>query len=286
MSQMNGKICLVTGATNGIGYETALALARMGATVVGVGRSKAKADESVKTIIASTGNNKVEFLLADLSSMAAVRKLAAEFKAKYSRLDVLVNNAGSFNAKRLTTVDGFELTFGLNHLSYFLLTNLLLDVLKASSPARIVSVSSGAHQGGTLDFDDLQAEKRYAGFRTYSNSKLCNIVFTYELARRLEGTGVTANALHPGFVRTGFGRNNGGVIKVGLTLMQNLVALSPQQGADTSIYLASSPEVEGVTGKYFVKRKAVKSNDASYDQTAWTRLWTISEQLTGSVPAK
>jgi len=281
MGQMDGKICLVTGATNGIGYETALGLARMGATVIGVGRSKEKSEEAAKSIRQSSGNTNVEFLLADLSSMAEVRKLAETVKAKTKTLHVLVNNAGSIFLQRETTVDGFERTFALNHLSYFLLTNLLMDTLKASAPARIVNVASDAHKGAKIKFDDLQSEKRFSGMGVYGYSKLCNIVFTYELARRIEGTGVTANVLHPGFVRSGFGRNNGGIVSAVMSVI-GLAAISPQKGAETSIYLASSPEVEGVSGKYFDKCKAIKSSAASYDENSWTRLWEISEKLTAA----
>ncbi len=205
---MNGKICLVTGGTNGIGKSTALELARMGATVIVVGRDAQKTSHVLEEIRAASGNQNVNSLLADLSSQQEVRGLADQFKSKYSRLHVLINNAGGFFMRRQIRVDGIEMTFALNHLASFLLTNLLLDTIKASAPARIINVSSNAHTSGKIEFDNLQGEREY-GPRAYDNSKLANILFTMELARRLEGTGVTVNALHPGFVATGFAKNNG-----------------------------------------------------------------------------
>src|SRR5690242_5605007 len=282
MGEMDGKTVLITGATNGIGKVTALELAKKGTTVVIVGRNPAKTAETVAEIKAQSGNTNVESIVADLSSMAEVRKVAEDFKATHSRLDVLINNAGAAFEKRQETVDGYEMTFAFNHLAYFLLTNLLLDTLKASAPARIVSVSSDAHSGGKVNFDDLNAKNSWgmAGMSAYSNSKLENIMFTYELARRLEGTGVTANVLHPGLVNTGFNKNNGGLMRIAMRLISPF-SLTPEQGAATIIYLASSPAVEGVTGKYWDKRKDVKSIDASYDINAQQRLWTVSEEMTG-----
>jgi retinol dehydrogenase 12 len=278
---MQNKICLVTGATNGIGKITALELAKMGATVIVVGRNPTKTEAVVSEIRSESGNDNVKKALADLSSLADVRALAQEFKNKYSRLDVLVNNAGAYFNKRHVTFDGFEMTFALNHLSYFLLTVSLLDVLKASAPARIVNVSSDAHRGARLDFDDLQGEKKFNGFGAYGRSKLANILFTYELAKRLQGTNITANALHPGFVATGFGANNGTLMRVGIGIMSRMMGISAENGAKTTIYLATSPEVEGVTGKYFDKCKPVQSSTASYEVEARERLWRISEQLCG-----
>ena len=276
---MHGKVALVTGATAGIGEVTARELARMGATVVGVARNPQKAARVTQAIQAATGAQ-VDFLIADLSSLAQVRRLADEFKRRYTRLDVLINNAGAVNMNRQETVDGYEMTFALNHLSYFLLTNLLLDVLKASAPSRIVNVSSDASRGGRINFDDIEGRRSYSGFGAYSQSKLANILFTFELARRLRGTGVTANALHPGFVATNFGHNNGGLMTFGIGLIQRVVALKPEQGAATQIYLASSPEVEGVTGQYFDKSKAVQAPPAAYDEATARRLWELSEQMT------
>jgi NAD(P)-dependent dehydrogenase (short-subunit alcohol dehydrogenase family) len=283
MAQMDGKVVLVTGATNGIGKVTALELATMGAAVVVVGRNAAKTQAVVEEIKTLSGIPQVEGLVADLSVMNQVRRLADEFKARYNRLDVLVNNAGAVFSQRRETEDGYEMTFALNHLNYFLLTNLLLDLLKASAPSRIINVSSDAHRMPRgLNFDDLQRKNRYSlmGFAAYGDSKLANVLFTYELARRLQGTGVTANAVHPGSVATGFAHNTPGFLNRVMGLVDRF-SLTPEQGARTMIYLASSPEVEGVSGKYFDKSKAVPSSKASYDEEAARRLWEISEQITG-----
>ncbi len=278
---MDGKVVLITGATNGIGKVTALELARLGARVVIVGRDAAKTEATAGELRPASGNAQVDFLVADLSSQAQVRRLAEEFQHKYPRLDVLVNNAGMYFAQRQETVDGIERTFALNHLAYFLLTNLLLDTLKASAPARIVNVSSAAHNGVSLNFDDLQnREYGMAGYRAYGQSKLANLLFTYELARRLQGTRVTANALHPGAVGTGFGKNNRGLVKLAMGLISRF-ELTPEQGAQTEIYLASSPEVESASGQYFVRCKPARSSPASYDEPAQRRLWEISAQMTG-----
>ena len=283
--EMTGKVVLVTGATNGIGEVTARELAGKGATIVLVGRDEGKTKGIQENIRREIGNDHVDYLIADLSSMQEVRDLAQAFKQRYDRLDVLLNDAGAMFTSRQETVDGFERTFALNHLAYFLLTNLLLDVLKASAPARIVNVSSNAHQGAHIDFDDLQSAHGYNGMRAYGRSKLMNLLFTYELARRLEGTGVTANALHPGFVNTGFAKNNGGVVRVAMNLIGPLVAITPEQGAQTLIYLASSPEVEGVSGKYFTRQKPVKSSAVSYNVEDARRLWEISAELVGLAEA-
>lgn len=277
---MENKVCLVTGATNGIGKVTALELARRGATVVLAGRSAAKTDAVVAEIKARSGNDRVEGLVADLSTQAGVHALADAFKARYDRLDVLVNNAGAIFNERRESADGIEMTFALNHLSYFLLTHLLLDVLKASAPARIVNVSSNAHMGSGINFDDLEFKRGYMNFRAYAQSKLANILFTTELARRLQGTGVTANALHPGFVSSGFGRNDGSLMNIGMMLMRPF-QISPEKGAETTLYLVTSPEVEGVTGGYFSKRKPARTSSAARDQAAAERLWAISELMTG-----
>ncbi len=277
---MDGKICLVTGATSGIGKVTARALAERGATVIVVGRNPDKSAATVARLRQQTGNPAVESMLADLSSLEQVRRLAAEFKKRYSRLNVLVNNAGAIYFSRQETVDGFELTFGLNHLNYFLLTNLLLDPLKAGAPSRIVNVSSAVHMSATLNFDDLQSRKKYSGMSSYGQSKLANVLFTYELARRLQGTGITVNAVHPGMVATQFAANNGLLGRLARPVM-NLMSLSEEEGADTLIYLATSPEVEGVTGKYFVHRRVVSSSSESYDAAEARRLWQVSEELVG-----
>jgi NAD(P)-dependent dehydrogenase (short-subunit alcohol dehydrogenase family) len=280
---MQGKVCLVTGATSGIGLVAARELARQGARVVLVGRSEERCASAVEKIQTQTGNRDVTALLADLSSQQQVRQLAQSFQTRYSRLDVLINNAGGIWLRRELTTDGLEMTFAVNHLAYFLFTALLLDRLKASGPARIINVSSAAHRRAKLDFNDLMGERGYRGWRAYCRSKLANLLFTYELARRLEGTGVTANALHPGWVATGFGGNNRWRGRL-LQLAARYFAIGPEEGARTIIYLAASPEVAGVSGKYFVEERAVPSSPASYDEAAAKRLWEVSEQLV-QIPA-
>lgn len=275
---MQGKIVLVTGATSGIGLIAAKELARMGAQTILVSRSSEKCSTAATIIKKETGNEQVEFIAADLSTNAGVQHAAHEFKKRHTHLDVLLNNAGAVYMSRQVSTDGIEMTIALNHLNYFHLTALLLDVLKASAAARVVNVSSDAHRGGKINFDDLQLTKNYSGFGAYSQSKLANVLFTYELARKLQGTKVTANALHPGFVNTGFAKNNGSLFKLAMSL------LSPMQkkvedGAQTSIYLATSLEVDGVSGKYFVDSKAVESDPASYDKPAAERLWQLSLEL-------
>jgi NAD(P)-dependent dehydrogenase (short-subunit alcohol dehydrogenase family) len=280
MADMTGKICLVTGATNGIGKVTALALAKMGATVFVVGRNPEKTDTVVKAIRRVSGSANVHKLLADLSVQAQVRDLAAAFKSQQDHLDVLVNNAGALFMRREESADGIEMTWALNHLNYFLLTNLLLESLQHAPAARVVNVSSGAQSDGRIHFDDPELKRGYTVWAAYAQSKLANIMFTYELARRMKGTKVTANALHPGFVGTGFAANNGWLFKMGMALLKPF-ALSPEQGARTPIYLASSPEVEGVTGKFYINSKPARSSTASYDETAQHELWQLSEQMTG-----
>ena len=279
---MDGKVCLVTGANSGIGRETALALAKMGATVILVARDPTKGGAALDDIKRASGNEHVELMLADLASLDSIRQLAADFRAKHQQLHVLVNNAGSYNVQRSETKDGFETTFGVNHLAYVLLTNLLLDVLKASAPSRIINVSSASHRGATINFDDLHGNDAYRGMAAYGQSKLANVLFTYELARRLEGTGVTANSLHPGVVMTNFGHNNTGIFGSLFGVFHAVARpflLTPERGAETSIYLASSPEVEGVTGKYFVKKRPVESNKVSHDIEVAKRLWQVSEAM-------
>jgi retinol dehydrogenase-14 len=278
---LNGKIALVSGATRGIGLVTARELARMGAQVTVLSRSAEKCALVAESIEKETGNL-VEYIGADLSNLAGIRRAAENFKARHSALHILVNNAGALFARRELTADGYEKTFALNHLNYFLLTDLLLDLLKASAPARIVNVSSGAHEGGRLEFDNLQSQKHFTAMQAYGQSKLANVLFTYELARRLEGTGVTANALHPGFIATGFARNNGLVFDLAMRIIGMFIR-KPDQGAETSIYLTSSPEVEGVSGKYFVDCKPVQSSQLSYDRDLAEKLWQVSLDLTGRV---
>jgi retinol dehydrogenase-12 len=279
---LSGKICLVTGATNGIGQVAARELAARGATVVVAGRSRTKCLATVEGIKRVTGNDQVDYLVADLSIQNEVRSLAAQFLARYQRLHILVNNAGAVFFSRRQSANGLELTFALNHLNYFLLTNLLLDTIKASAPARIINVSSRAHSRVPgINFDDLQSQKSYQGMRVYGQSKLANILFTAELSKRLAGSGVTANSLHPGVVATGFGANNAGPLgRLGRRVF-NLFSITPEAGARTIVYLATSPEVEGVTGRYFQDEKAIAPSRAAQDAQAAARLWQISEKLTG-----
>jgi NAD(P)-dependent dehydrogenase (short-subunit alcohol dehydrogenase family) len=243
-------------------------------------RDRQRAQTVRDEIAAATGNQNVELMICDLSSQTDIRRFAAEFIDTHDRLDVLINNAGVVLRQRSLTTDGIESTFAINHLGYFLLTNLLLDLLKKSAPARVVNVSSAAHAYGKIDFDNLQGEKKYGGFSAYANSKLANLLFTYELARRLEGTGVTANCLHPGGVATGLFRN----LPKPIEALIKLVTISPDKGAETSVYLASSPQVEGVSGKYFAKKRETRTSSESYNEGVARRLWEVSQELTGSVP--
>ena len=278
---MLGKTCLVTGATLGIGRETALGLARIGARVVIVGRDYTRTREAAAQIAREAGAGDVDYLVADLSSQSEVRRLAEAFGGKYPKLDVLVNNAGAVFTRRETTADGIERTWALNHLAEFLLTWLLLERLRAGAPARVVNVASAAHTSGRINFDDLQGDKKYSGIGAYAQAKLANIMFTYALARRLEGSGVTANCLHPGVVATGFGHNTPGLMSTLLKLARPLL-ITPQKGAATSIYLASSPDVANVSGKYFAKCKPLAASKLSRDTAAQERLWDVSERQTGA----
>ena len=278
---MAGKSVLVTGGTGGIGQATAIGLAALGARVGITGRDLARTEAAAAVIRATPDSPAVDAFAADMSVQAGVRRLAAQVLDTYPRLDVLVNNAGGFWAHRHVTADGLEHTFALNHLAPFLLTSLLLDRLTASAPARIVTVSSGAHARARIDFDDLQGERNYSGQRAYSQSKLANVMFTYELARRLEGTGVTATVLHPGVVRTSFGAEDQAAYLAVMTRVARLFMKTPAQGAGTPVYLASSPQVEGITGRYFVNRKPKTSSKASYDTAAAARLWQASIDLAG-----
>jgi len=281
---MAGRTVLVTGGTAGIGKATAVGLAELGARLGITGRDLRRAEAAAADIRSVTGNPKVDAFGADMSSQADVRRLAAEVLDRYPRLDVLVNNVGGFWASRHVTADGLEHTFALNHLAPFLLTSLLLDRLKASAPARVVTVSSGAQSLGRIDFDDLMSEARYSGQRAYNQSKLANVMFTYELAKRLDGTGVTATVLHPGVTSTGFGTEDTARGWGPLIALMRPFMKRPEQGAETSIYLASSREAEGVTGRYFVNRTRRKSHKASYDASTTARLWQVSADLVG-VPA-
>ena len=282
---MVGKIVLITGGTGGIGKATAIGLARLGARVGITGRDVARTGQVAADIRAASGNPAVDAFAADMSSQAEVRRLAVAVLETYPRLDVLINNVGGFWAHRHPTADGLERTFALNHLAPFLLTNLLLDRLKASAPARVVTVSSGAQSAGRIDFDDLQSARNYSGQRAYSQSKLANIMFTNELARRLEGTGVTATSVHPGVVRTNFGAEDQAWL---FTVVSHVVLpflKTPAQGAQTSIYLASSPDVHGVTGQFFANRKLKNANKVAYDTALTARLWQVSADLVGLTPS-
>jgi NAD(P)-dependent dehydrogenase (short-subunit alcohol dehydrogenase family) len=277
---LRGRVCLVTGATSGIGKATAHALAAMGANVVLVGRDPQKGEATVQEIRQTTANDEVELLLADLSSQASIRQLADQVLAEHARLHVLVNCAGAFFRDRRVTIDGLEMTFALNHLAYFLLTTLLLHLLQESAPARVVNVTSGAHSTGRIDFEDLQGERGYRGQAAYNQSKLANVLFTHELARRLDGTGVTVNCVHPGVVDTNFGRQNQPllwrlVISIVAPFMRSL-----EKGAETVVYLSSDPELETVTGKYFHDLKPKRSSKLSCDEAVAGRLWQVSEELT------
>jgi NAD(P)-dependent dehydrogenase (short-subunit alcohol dehydrogenase family) len=278
--QLAGKTCLITGATSGIGRVTAVELAKMGAELFLTYRDKARADETVAEIRSRTGNEKVHLLEVDLGSQQQIRRAAAEFLATGKLLHVLVNNAGLGNTSRMVTEDGIEMVFAVNHLAYFLLTMLLLERIKQSAPARIVNVASEAHRFGTINFDDLGGERRYRTLGAYGQSKLANILFTYELARRLARTGVTVNCLHPGGIASGLWTNNGPVARF-VMKAGRLFLKTPEQGAQTTIYLATSPSVEGIGGKYFSNCKEKTSNKESYDLGVARRLWDVSTQMTG-----
>src|ERR1700674_3294522 len=277
-NRLQGKICLVTGSTSGIGKVTARELANRGATVVLVSRSRAKGEATQAEIKQATGNQQVELLIADLSLLEDARRLAAEFQQTHPHLHLLVNNAGCAYPRRTLTSEGFEATLAVNYLAPFLLTELLLDTLKASAPARIVNVSSAQHANASIEFDNLQGEKTYANLRNYNQAKLALLLWTYELAHRLEGTGVTVNALHPGVTATNFVAGGKGPGGPGVKLLKPLL-LTSEKGAQTTLYLATSPQVEGVTGKYFVKSQEKPSSSRSYDQTVGSRLWEVTERL-------
>jgi NAD(P)-dependent dehydrogenase (short-subunit alcohol dehydrogenase family) len=285
---MQGQIVVVTGATQGIGLETARDLARQGARVVITARDRAKADRAIADVTASTGNAAVGSLLVDFSSMESMRQASGELHGRVDRIDVLVNNAGAIYSERQLSRDGLELTFATNHIGYFLFTQLHLDLLQKSSAARVVSVSSDAHKAAVngVAFDDLERKRGYSGFGVYGESKLMNILFTRELSRRLAGTRVTANCLHPGVIASGFGTNNGGLLGFATRHLSPLFLTTPQKGAATTIYLASSPEIAGTSGQYFAKCRVAKTTKHAVDDAAAKRLWEISEQLTGTSHAR
>ena len=277
--KMQEKVCLVTGATAGIGQAAVMLLAGLGATVVGVGRNPKKNEISTRMIKEQTGNPAVAYLLADLSSQQEIRALAEQFQEKYDRLDVLINNAGATFPKRLESVDGIEMTFALNHLGYFLLTNLLMEMLEKSAPSRVINVSSSLHRLGKLNFKDVPFENGYARSKAYQRSKLANIAFTNELARRVSNQKVTVNAMNPGLVATNVGQAAGGVSAKVKNLVDKIAGLTPEEGAQTIIYLATSPDVLGVTGRYFVRGKSVPSSKPTYDLEFCRKLWVLSENL-------
>jgi NAD(P)-dependent dehydrogenase (short-subunit alcohol dehydrogenase family) len=279
---MRGKTCVITGATSGIGLETAARLGALGARLVLVGRNPDKGNRAIGRLRADVPGVAVEMHYADLSRPDEIRRLAAALLDTVSRIDVLVNNAGALFANRNTTPDGLELTFALNHMAYFRLTSLLRDRLIASAPARVINVASEAHRDSHLGFEDLQCSRHYSGWTAYKRSKLANILFTRELARRLEGTGVTANCLHPGFVATSFGDNNRGFWRFGISIGKLIAAIPVRRGAETPVYLASSPDLEGISGKYFSKCREARPDTAAEDDKAAARLWQESERLIGT----
>jgi NAD(P)-dependent dehydrogenase (short-subunit alcohol dehydrogenase family) len=275
---MEGKICMITGANSGIGKATAIGLAKMSATVVIVCRNKERGEPALKEIIEKTGNNKVDLFLCDLSSLESIQNLTTEFKNKYQNLHVLINNAGVMLSKRVSSVDGFEMNFAVNHLAPFLLTNILLDILKKSAPSRIINVASAAHKYGAVDFEDLQGEhKKHRFMGLYGDSKLALMLTSYEFSRRLEGTGVSLNTVHPGVVNTNLGVDRS---KPKKGIVRRFFK-KPEKGAETSIYLASSPEVEGITGKYFINKQEQKSSEDTYNEKFAKKLWDISIKMVG-----
>jgi NAD(P)-dependent dehydrogenase (short-subunit alcohol dehydrogenase family) len=277
---MEDKVVMITGANSGIGKAATLALAKMGATVVMVARNAEKGEAARDEIMKESQNNSVDLLLADLSSLESVRQLATEFQKKYSKLHILINNAGLFNQRRHVTTDGYENTFATNYLAPFLLTSLQLDLLKASAPSRIINVSSVGHYNGHINFDDLNLEKEYGGWKAYGQSKLALVLFTHELAKKLKGTGVTVNAVHPGTVATNIWTRPLGPAGF-IMALPKLFMTSPEKGAETIVYLASSPDAKGLNGEYLEKLKVKKSSDESYDEEIAQRLWDVSAKLTG-----
>lgn len=278
---MKGKVCIVTGSNSGIGKETALALAEKGATVILAVRNREKGEEAKRFIVAETGSEKISVMGCDVSSGDSIKEFCKEFNNGYTRLNVLINNAGAVFPKRQLTPEGFELTFATNYLGPFQLTHELLPILKSSAPSRIVNVGSGMHKTGKLDFDNLQSQKKFNTMSVYSNSKLWLTMQTYELARRLEGTGVTANVVEPGFVATNLGMNSGSFLTSLMFRVVRFMQISSKKGAETSVYAASATELETVTGKIFAKSKEIQSSETSYDPELQRRLWEETEKLLG-----
>lgn len=281
MSEMKGKVCITTGSNSGIGKETALALAKMDGTVVMAVRNRERGERAKIEIVNQSGNKSVDLMICDVSSTDSIRHFAEEFQDKYDRLDVLINNAGAVFNKRDVTAEGFELTLAVNYLGPFLLTHQLLALLKSSAPSRVISLSSGLHKSGKIDLSDLQSEKSYGGMKVYAKAKLMVIMFTYELAKRLEGTGVTANVVEPGFAATNLGRNSGSLRSSIMFKLVRPMQISARKAAETSVYLASSDEVKDVTGKCFTKMHETTTAPISYDQQLQRELWDKTEELLG-----
>ncbi len=277
---MKNKMVLITGATSGIGRIAVKELAKMGAKLILVVRNEQKVIKLKNEIQSETDNTSIDYFICDLSVQEEVYRVAADIKNKYDKIDVLINNAGLIVNDRILTPDGIEYTFALNHLGYFLLTGLLLESLNNASPSRIINVSSEAHKVGKINYDDLTGEKKYKPMVAYCQSKLANILFTKGLAKKIEGSGITVNTLHPGSVKSSFGSDLTGLLGFLMKLSRPFL-ISPEKGAQTLIYLASSPEVEGITGKYFVKKRIKNSSRLSNDETVANKLWKVSEELTG-----
>jgi NAD(P)-dependent dehydrogenase (short-subunit alcohol dehydrogenase family) len=278
---MIGKVCIVTGSNSGIGKETALALTGMGATVVMAVRDPQRGEDARAEIIKRTGKDTVDLMLCDLSSTNSVRQFVEEFSAKYDRLDVLINNAGAACHERQITEDGFERSLAVNYLGPFLLTRELLPLLERSAPSRVINLSSGLHGRAKIDFDDIQSERNYKGMRAYESTKLMILMYTYELARRMEGTGVTANVVLPGFVATNLGANMGGLRNKIMFKLVRPFQINAEKGAETSVYVATSPELESATGRCFAKSQERLSSEESYDESVQKKLWDVAESLLG-----
>jgi NAD(P)-dependent dehydrogenase (short-subunit alcohol dehydrogenase family) len=278
---MKGKVCVVTGSNSGIGKQTALTLAKMNATVVSVVRNRERGEKAMAEIVSQSGSKSVDLMVCDVSSINSIQHFAQDFKAKYDRLNVLMNNAGAVFSKRDVTTEGFERTLAVNYLGPFLLTHELTDLLKSSAPSRVINLSSGLQKSGKIDFDNLQNQKRYDGMAVYANAKLMVIMFTYELARRLEGTGVTVNVVLPGFAATNLGRSTGSLRSSIMFKMVRPMQISARKAAETSVYLASSEAVKNVTGKCFAKMHETRTAPTSYDQQLQKQLWNKTTELLG-----
>ncbi|MHA2026114.1 MAG: SDR family oxidoreductase [Candidatus Thorarchaeota archaeon] len=278
---MKDKVCIVTGSNSGIGKETALALAEMGATVVAVVRNQELGEQACEAIVTETGNKAVDLMLCDLSSMSTIRKFVKDFTSNYDRLDVLINNAGAVFSKRDVTEEGFERTLAVNYLAPFLLSHELLPLLKESAPSRVINLSSGLASRAEVNLEDLQSESSFKSRKVYGNAKIMVEMFTYEMARRLENTGVSVNAVRPGFVATNLGRSSGSRSSRIMFGMMKPFQLSPKEGAETSVYVASSPEIEGITGKCFAKKQETETSEKSYDVEKQKQLWDATGDLLG-----